>query len=1294
MQRLVDDESGRSAPALQPQLHQQEDHLTQERVPSTSTISAMAVSALPAGRRASSPSPRPKSPTNRLFLLSSSQQSDLATASNHSKPVSRLSDAFASLGGRARTISTGSDPKASRPGKSVEAHIAETTPAESSFGIDADPFASQPGGSSTQISQLTSDASSTTTQPNFSNQAQRRQRGSLLYAATDALGLGRVGATISKRMGKRSSIEQSRTAPPPQNQPQSQLRRGLPWKGKVKPRGHWALQPPSSTHIISDVIEISAANTGRNTVRDEEEENERRERDRLREAAAESIGISPLFREDASSRLTESDGMNFDDSAENLSREQETSLDTDPTDRTQNIDNLQTNANGSAKPNERQSGLQLRQSRESRHNRSSSLSGIVTPTTPSSSSNWPLSPHVPPVISGNGRTPKGSVTASLVQPEFPPFPCLFSTLSPFTCKSSSLLKFFPSAPLLIRGFSRQWRSRTIVMTSPPHSKPPSLSGFRSMAPDEVSSSIYYLHLFKSSGADEKELERLEVNESSVVFVAEEEVAGKRSVVKVGGMDAGGKKKEVNVEEACQTMWLLSIADMDEAQTWITTLKNAVLDQRAEKAGIAKATQPSAPGPKGDLDVMLTLRAQEVASTVRQHAQRSSKTLHEEIRARNSESPAPTVKSWSGETRPSSPSGRMMSLKSLFSVPGRSRSLSHGTNRSEDSPTTPVDPPSFTSRGTTLLDMIRPMSGNSTTGIAEADSKSAPSSPITTSQNLPVPIAYPGPILSAAEMNLDRVSLKERDREMPEWYTLQSRQRDRGDSLTSFNTGSALLPPPRNKRPWTSAGFLTNTTKREQQTIDNSPPSRRSFQSTVSLRGARLSLDGKTNPPSVDSNATATGAVGLGAPELGSKRASLSSSVSSFVSAPPDRDPLAGRSSSTIQRRIRAGKIPKMLTPPAGPPPSVPTDQIQPTRPSFSSGEPNAEIPGDQAPSRSSSLRSATNSDTVQNGMIPTGRRLSTSSALSSGSVDASQARGGSFSSVRRSSNSLSPKRTSVPPPQRPAPTCAPPPTPLEVVNNSKENGVTPRRASFRESLSPRSLRFSLSPQSSKDGSHPDDALRRRSLSNGSSVPNGASSHTILAPPAPPPTGPLPPTPRDPVPNRYSIRERLRMRSAPSPPLGLRRGAGGPPTTLPGSPPLVTVSSVASLKESTHSIPIGEPITEIPKDLNFLNMSSPVDSSSASTEDADFLNVSTPHTASFPKQIPGRSSELARPEHPNGSPPTPEMTALPPPPRRGRNGTISEKDRDRSSPSVINSVEPTTVDGILPNNIPLETVTTI
>lgn len=91
--------------------------------------------------------------------------------------------------------------------------------------------------------------------------------------------------------------------------------------------------------------------------------------------------------------------------------------------------------------------------------------------------------------------------------------------------------------------------------------------------------VSHLHLFKSSGSEERELERLEINEDSVVFVADEEVGGRKGVVKVGGLDVGALRNESNQDSGNRTTWLLQILDAAEAQTWITAIKTAILAQR-------------------------------------------------------------------------------------------------------------------------------------------------------------------------------------------------------------------------------------------------------------------------------------------------------------------------------------------------------------------------------------------------------------------------------------------------------------------------------------------------------------------------------------------------------------------------------------------------------------------------------------------------------------------------------------------------------------------------------------------
>ena len=148
----------------------------------------------------------------------------------------------------------------------------------------------------------------------------------------------------------------------------------------------------------------------------------------------------------------------------------------------------------------------------------------------------------------------------------PDFPSTISTLADVIQGSSGLAKYYPPTSLRFFTLSRSWKSRFLVLSSSP-------SSGSSQGPTSS-----YLHLFRSSGVEEKELERLEINEESVVFVAEEDVGGRKNVVKVGGVDVS-IPKEPNYTEGGRTMWFLQILDPPEAQKWITLIKSIILGQR-------------------------------------------------------------------------------------------------------------------------------------------------------------------------------------------------------------------------------------------------------------------------------------------------------------------------------------------------------------------------------------------------------------------------------------------------------------------------------------------------------------------------------------------------------------------------------------------------------------------------------------------------------------------------------------------------------------------------------------------
>jgi len=161
----------------------------------------------------------------------------------------------------------------------------------------------------------------------------------------------------------------------------------------------------------------------------------------------------------------------------------------------------------------------------------------------------------------------GAATTTSFAP-IPPYPSTVSSLSSFRQCEGLYPKYYPHSSLRIFALSKNWKYRYLMMSSP-----------ATFVARGQSPAVSYLHVFKSGGSEEKELERLEINEDSVVFLPEDEVGGRRSVIKVGGTDVGAMKKEYMINEGGYSMWLLHIQDTADAQRWITNIKNAVLGQR-------------------------------------------------------------------------------------------------------------------------------------------------------------------------------------------------------------------------------------------------------------------------------------------------------------------------------------------------------------------------------------------------------------------------------------------------------------------------------------------------------------------------------------------------------------------------------------------------------------------------------------------------------------------------------------------------------------------------------------------
>ncbi|KAG8936264.1 hypothetical protein FRC02_003556, partial [Tulasnella sp. 418] len=307
----------------------------------------------------------------------------------------------------------------------------------------------------------------------------------------------------------------------------------------------------------------------------------------------------------------------------------------------------------------------------------------------------------------------------------PAYPCTLSSLAPFSQNASTLLRYYPGGSFFLSR-SRQWKSRYLVLTS---LKP--ISGPESEKEEDTQA---HLHLFRSNGGDEKELERLKINEDSVVFVTDEgpEVSGKKYVFKAGGLDAGGapvvKPKERTLvkdkakgkgekdvfanstSNAVKVLWLLQCTDSAMMQRWIGFIKTGLLVQRAERAGLGSSILVAPSELNGDLDVLLSLRAQGLIPSPSTASPLQLSSMESSVNASTSSTVATSLSNSNDDTSPtkgrfgadvkmgrprsSTNTAAVHALKGLF---GSSGSVAHRP-RSFSSGSRPTTPPAVTNSG--------------------------------------------------------------------------------------------------------------------------------------------------------------------------------------------------------------------------------------------------------------------------------------------------------------------------------------------------------------------------------------------------------------------------------------------------------------------------------------------------------------------------------------------------------------------------------------------------------------------
>lgn len=289
--------------------------------------------------------------------------------------------------------------------------------------------------------------------------------------------------------------------------------------GRRKP----SVRPPPRQIFLPGVLEISA-----HTQRQDEEVEER---NRLREMAAQAIGLGPFMVSQGSGSRAESTEEDEDE------------------DRLPASENNMISFLGNPRSSE-------------------STPNITTRSPHDSSFSESMSAQPLPGRFRSGSMLARSPPATTAITPIPSFPSTVLALTLFRQSSGMYPKYYPPSSLRIFALSKNWKNRFLVLSSP------TKLVMRGQIP-----AVSYLHLFKSSSPDERELERLEINEDSVVFVAEAEVGGRRQVIKVGGADVGAMKKEYTYDEGGYKMWLLQITDQADAQQWITSIKNTILGQR-------------------------------------------------------------------------------------------------------------------------------------------------------------------------------------------------------------------------------------------------------------------------------------------------------------------------------------------------------------------------------------------------------------------------------------------------------------------------------------------------------------------------------------------------------------------------------------------------------------------------------------------------------------------------------------------------------------------------------------------
>lgn len=573
---------------------------------------------------------------------------------------------------------------------------------------------------------------------------------------------------------------------------------------------------------------------------------------------------------------------------------------------------------------------------------------------------------------------------------------------------------------------------------------------------------------------------------------------------------------------------------------VCTISDASL-ARSVRAGLGSTTSSSTNEPHGDMDVMLTMRA---------HDFMTARPLNSGRRTE-----VPSVNEKSGAPK----------LKSLFSPSTRPRSLSKShpstsPGAHEDRPNSPVLSMK-SSLGADEIAHHRAGAAASLMGVLKADSaaRHSPKPPSIISAYSDNATAngnsngVVSPALGSPITARPLESVPELEKRIVEEPDVGHRQAASSRHYRS-QSGTQLHPAPR-RRVMSSTTVDPPVTSTSQSPPSDAGRPRADTLSPYMHAPAAASNAGSFGKPSIEPPASpTTSTYSSNTPNDGTSSRIRVPSIQSVATYETTESATAslGDFAPASKRWSRQGKIPKRLSPPKGPPPSIPDDEREINGPPSPRSSPGASPP---------SLHPHAG---YRNAVIPTTsahgsrtKRASESSTLSYISAVSSQSFmpfNGNGSVFPSAHGTLKGHRTSLPPPARPAPSFAPPPVPSESKRTSSP-GSPP--AAVKSSLRDRAARMSLvAPKPAPVSAlppRPDEfglglsltaADRNRKRRSGATSLLGSTLPSIPA--SPDVAGQVmaahignghvkhDSTPSQPSSRRSSLRQRLRLRSAPSP----------------------------------------------------------------------------------------------------------------------------------------------------------------